>query len=688
MTLIPPLSPQALSRVAALVAALCLASCGDTPASDATDLVGAADTEPSADGTPHSDTGPLPDTAPVEDIVAPPDVLADAQESDVEPPDVSGDDTPAPPEDSGPPTDVDPLDDTGAPDLPSDDDAVDSSDVPDVPDEPDAAPCTDCPDNSPCEASSGPGSSDPTVTACVCATDAYCCDVVWDSTCVDNAAVNCGVVCGCDGGTTACDDDADCGPCGGDACSGAFSCVEGLCARGAPLACQDSDPNDCLAVSCDAAAGACVTAPDDGACDDGDPCTAESCDASGQCVATPLPECVAGDPCVVHAGGSSDPEVTLCVCALDDYCCGVAWDATCVALATSSCGHTCDCPLASDAALTCLDDTDCVACSANLCATPWRCVSGVCAASAPVECDTSADGECVVTHCDPASGECAIEAGPDLCDDDDPCTTEVCELSTGACLHEDAGPLCGKVCGVDPVACSGDADCKPCQTDPCTTHWGCVNAVCAPKPAPTCTATGCDVATCHPTTGVCAITPVTCGAGHPCVASGEGGSGDPVVSACVCAADPYCCAGSWDEACVSLAVLSCGLACDCREVPSKHPCEQDTDCAYCGATPCGAVFSCANGQCAAPADTCGSAPAFVCHGAGVPAADGCATTATAEGCCDALGRVVWCEGGKTFCIDCPAAKVPSCGFSDAGFYDCATSGAADPTGSFPLECAQ
>lgn len=35
-------------------------------------------------------------------------------------------------------------------------------------------------------------------------------------------------------------------------------------------------------------------------------------------------------------------QVAVCVCANDDYCCAVAWDQTCVNLATSKCALTCE----------------------------------------------------------------------------------------------------------------------------------------------------------------------------------------------------------------------------------------------------------------------------------------------------------------------------------------------------------
>jgi hypothetical protein len=58
---------------------------------------------------------------------------------------------------------------------------------------------------------------------------------------------------------------------------------------------------------------------------------------------------------------------------------------------------------------------------------------------------------------------------------------------------------------------------------------------------------------------------MSCGSPLPehdcCTASGFGGCGAPDVEECVCAIDPYCCAGGFDENCVNLASFRCGAAC-------------------------------------------------------------------------------------------------------------------------------
>lgn len=653
--------------VSLALASLVMAGCGDAESSPAaTDVasdVANADTGDSSGGPPDVD---LPDTAIEPDVT-------DTEDTGPEPDAGDLPDTPPGPD----ATDVGPdADEDAGPD------AID----PDVTDEDTTAPCLDCPTNHPCVESSAPSSTDEAVNACVCAKDAYCCDTAWDEACAGIAQADCGVVCDCKAGSE-CATDADCAACGGSVCTGAWSCVAGGCAQAAPLVCVDDTPDDCLVTECSPAASACITYPDADACDDGDPCTTDFCAAeSGACENVPVPGCPGGDPCVVHAPGSTDAAVTVCVCALDDYCCTTEWDETCIGMATGACGHVCHCDDATPDALPCVVDSDCAACSADACASPWACVAGTCTAGPAVVCDTLLDSECIRTECNPASGACEVVTGNTFCDDGEPCTTDHCVIDAGTCIHED-DPLCGLSCSEDAVPCKSTLDCAPCSDDLCLSAWECQNDVCTAKTITPCVATGCDVASCEPSTGVCTITPLPCGQEHPCVASASSGTNDPAVAECVCALDDTCCLAAWDATCVSIAVLACGVSCDCQENAMEHPCEVDADCAYCGDTVCGAGFTCSAGVCAAPEDTCPNAPPFVCKGASEPAATGCDTVGSGEGCCDAWGRVVWCDGGDTYCIDCESSKIPSCGWSPlSGFYDCATDGAEESTGTYPIAC--
>lgn len=147
------------------------------------------------------------------------------------------------------------------------------------------------------------------------------------------------------------------------------------------------------------------------------PATNQCCEASG-------------------APGCNDDGVLACVCALDSFCCQVAFDEICVNLALTSCGATCsnagaesDCCAASDAP-GCTEQTvhDC------MCATDLSCCTSgfddVCVAQAIAECGA----QCELPP--PQSDCCSASSVPG-------CTVpEVQEC----------------VCGIDPFCCAGSFD--------------------------------------------------------------------------------------------------------------------------------------------------------------------------------------------------------------------------------------
>ncbi|GEM_PF-2908305 len=73
-----------------------------------------------------------------------------------------------------------------------------------------------------------------------------------------------------------------------------------------------------------------------------------------------------------------------------------------------------------------------------------------------------------------------------------------------------------------------------------------------------------------------------------------------------------------------------------------------------------------------------------CLGIDTPSAPFCGSY-TEPGCCDDQGRVVWCEAGELYCIDCPSQDT-TCGWlAEKGFYDCEQTG-GDPSGTYPQNC--
>ena len=211
-------------------------------------------------------------------------------------------------------------------------------------------------------------------------------------TCVPNAAA-------ADG--TACDDGVFCNgvdschagtcthagnPCAasGGECSGACNEVSRTCD---PVPdgtqCTGSDPNACMNAC---AAGSCTAAtpvtrssccgngiPDPGEqCDDGNVANGDGCSSTcsveprsgcGNGVIDPGEQCddgnlVNGDGCsstcnfesahnsccaTAATPGCDDSVCQACVCNSDSFCCGLAWDATCVSLSTGLCASSCAC---------------------------------------------------------------------------------------------------------------------------------------------------------------------------------------------------------------------------------------------------------------------------------------------------------------------------------------------------------
>lgn len=206
----------------------------------------------------------------------------------------------------------------------------------------------------------------------------------------------------------------------GLACSGTtLSCDYAGVAAYKPLdTCNGLDDN------CDG------TTDEDATCDDGNPCTDDSCGATG-CLTQPNNElcedgdlCTVGDTCVAGVCGGGN----ALDCADDNPC----TDDTC------------------DPALGCRNDPNSSPCDdEDACTTDDLCAAGICGSGSALDCD---DGTaCTVDSCDVALG-CANLPDAGLCDDGDPCSTDTCVLGSG----------CQNV--VD-VACDLDSDGVPNSVD-------------------------------------------------------------------------------------------------------------------------------------------------------------------------------------------------------------------------------
>lgn len=204
-------------------------------------------------------------------------------------------------------------------------------------------------------------------------------------------------------------------------------CERAVCQDGACVVVIAPDgtlcqPADACQVAAECQAGACA-GTEDRDCDDGNPCTEDSCDAALGCVSAPVQAalpcddgdlCTAGDACKPGAG-------------------------TCAGQPACECESEADCQPYEDG---------------NLCNGTLTCSEGLCvvAPETVVSCDP-AEGECAVVSCVPATGQCSEEVLD--CDDGNACTIDSCE--GGACVHA-FDPACGcEGAGCPPTGEPGDS---------------------------------------------------------------------------------------------------------------------------------------------------------------------------------------------------------------------------------------
>jgi hypothetical protein len=446
-------------------------------------------------------------------------------------------------------------------------------------------------------------------------------------------------------------------PCGAGYCAAGRLCTaDGLCAR----------PDPCTGVNCD----------------DGDPCTTDSC-VHGVCQHLPIAgcctadaQCQTGDPC---SHDTCDPATATCVHAPVANCCRRAAD--CPPLADPCRVATCtdnQCGTGPAVDGTACDDGD-------ACTRTDTCQGGVCTGGDPVVC-TAADQCHVAGTCDPATGACSNPTAPDgsACDDANPCTVGdacrggacvgdpvtcqpldachdagVCDTTTGTCTNPPKadgtscsdGNACtqtdtcqGGVCtGANPVVCAPPNECQetgtcdaasgqcvyqpkpddtPCTgNDQCFQTYACKQGVCTGSIPVVCTASDqCHVAgTCNPATGTCSNSQASDGTACD--------DGNPCTYGDTCQGG-VCTAGQTNP-CFRLPIpgyCTNGLVCDghggCLEVdpnPDGTPCTTNPD-------PCQKDSTCQAGKCVGTPYTCPPDPG--CHFVRCDAKGGCVTEAS------------------------------------------------------------
>ncbi|MBM4342336.1 MAG: hypothetical protein FJ100_03040 [Deltaproteobacteria bacterium] len=432
------------------------------------------------------------------------------------------------------------------------------------------------------------------------------------ATCDDGNACTEGDVCAggkCDGASKVCDDKNDCtddscdpakgcanvantAQCSdGDACTLADACKDAKCVPGASDKCDDGNP--CTDDSCgvlDAAKGTkgCLHANNTAGCEDGSKCTTGDLCATGLCAAGTPTVCDDKNPCTsdscdAKTGCANAPSADAAAC--DDANACTTGDACaagkCTGKATDcddknpctkdSCDLSTGCTASNNDAAPCNDD--------NTCTLDDKCTAGVCSGKGKV-CED--DGNpCTDEKC--ANNTCSSVANGDPCDDGNPCTQkDVCK-----------DKACG---GGEDIKCD---DKNPCTDDLCdkTTNGTCKftnnTATCSDDSA--CTTK--DV--CQ--SGVCVGTPVVCDDGNQCTldacddATGKCAS-SPLADDTLCDDNSVC---TQKDACKAGKCAGTNLNCD-----DGNPCTDDKCDAKVGCSSTANTAKCEDGNKCTVGDVC------------------------------------------------------------------------------------
>jgi hypothetical protein len=324
-------------------------------------------------------------------------------------------------------------------------------------------------------------------------------------------------------------------------------------------------------------------------CDDGIPCTSDSC-SEGGCVHEAETSCNDEDPCTSDVcepghGCRNEIDVQICPgCFTDSDCVNtnVCTTTTCKACSAAGCppGFQRRCETKNIAAF--CDDGD-------ACTTPDQCDAGNCVSGPPKPC---ADGiGCTIDSCKGSTGVCS-STGADLspsCNDGVGCTLDGCDVEQG--------------CFFDPSQCTCQTDEKcPDDGNPCTAQV-CEDGICVvedePQGAPCVAEIACASTVACDGNGACAIDKLAA-IGTLC------DDFDACTSEDQCDPDGACIGGIPVELCNSLDD-DCDLRVDEGIIGIDDPCDSVEDGDYCqdGIKKCDdeGELVC-EGDSAAPAELC------------------------------------------------------------------------------------
>jgi hypothetical protein len=374
---------------------------------------------------------------------------------------------------------------------------------------------------------------------------------------------------------SSCDNDDDCVP-------GAF-CDEGQCRGDLPNGEGCVNDGQCASGHC--ANGVCCDTACSGAC--------VACDLAGtKGTCTPL------------AGGTlcGDPQTCENGVLQPQGSCGGS--GTCQAASPISCAPYAHCANGTTCAMTCSNDSGCVAGS--------FCDGSQCLPKQGNGTTCERNGECTSGHC--VDGVCCDMACDSAC--------EACKLlgSVGTCTTVDNGTSCGS----GQVCCNGTCQ-ECCNNSHCTTSTSpvCQSGTCSPCSVSPAVCTG---GTCCASDGACqdGTTDTACGSSGLCdVCTGQE---QCLSKTCECVPDCTGKCGGDDDGCDGACPDPCPTGQVCLENGScAHPCNKTEDCPMCSWRNCdydtqGAKF-CLNADLGTNGQSCETSancdPGYYCYNTGV-----------------------------------------------------------------------
>ncbi len=405
------------------------------------------------------------------------------------------------------------------------------------------------------------------------------CDGITDEdTCDDNKGCtvdSCDATAGCQNLPAA--DGLDCDA-DGTVCTEKDICKGGKCQYGALKKCDDGNP--CTTNSCDKTKG-CLTAANDGAvCKDNNPCTENGVCKGGTCTPGIQKVCKSDNQCVLakcdvvtgNCAYAAQPTGTKCTdggaCVTDTACAGQV-----CAGKPKACEDGSPCTKDScDNAVGCVFAPIFDVCDdGNACTKEDACQGGKCIGLAEETTVTCSDSNpCTTDSCDPIKG-CQHQPATGDCDDGVPCTTkDIC--SAGECLGT-----------TNECTCKTDADCvllangNPCAgTQYCASEKGLLK--CHAKPGTVPVGKNCDdddacssSDTCK-ATGFCGGTkPTDCDDGNACTedsCDSKQGCAHKALSQTMCNDGDVCTKG---DTCLNGASRRVVQACEQQHLSEKKP---------------------------------------------------------------------------------------------------------------------